>query len=175
MARWAKPLYRVPASLDRPLQSVVERIARAEPSPAGRMLAALRLVQGEVRYLGVEIGQNSHAPNPPALVFARRFGDCKDKTLLTLTLLQHLGIEARAALVNTDLQRGVADQLPNPGAFDHVLVRAHVDGKTWWIDPTRRVQNADLARDRYGNPFIEVELDELPAGVAPGRAVITAN
>jgi transglutaminase-like putative cysteine protease len=146
VARWAKPLYRVPARLDPALQSVVDRIAGSEPTPGGRMLAALRLVQGEVRYLGVEIGQNSHAPNPPALVFARRFGDCKDKTLLTLTLLQHLGIEARAALVNTDMQRGVADRLPNPGAFDHVLVRAHVDDKTWWIDPTRNTQNADLAR-----------------------------
>ena len=37
------------------------------------------------------------------------------------------------------------------------------------------VKNADLARDRYGNPFIEVELDELPAGATPGKAVITAN
>jgi hypothetical protein len=145
VARWARPLYQVPARLDPALQALVERIAQSEHSPSGRMLAALRLVQGEVRYLGVEIGQNSHAPNPPALVFARRFGDCKDKTLLTLTLLQHLGIEAHAALVNTDLRRGVAEQLPNPGAFDHVLVRARIDGKTWWIDPTRYTQKADLA------------------------------
>lgn len=145
VARWAQPLYRVPATLDRSLQTQVDRIAKAEKTPAGRMLAALRLVQGEVRYLGVEIGENSHAPNPPSVVFARRFGDCKDKTLLTLTLLQHLGIEAHAALVNTRLQRGLADVLPSPGAFDHVLVQAHVDGKTWWIDPTRRTQNADLA------------------------------
>ena len=145
VARWARPLYQVPAALDPSLQAQVDRIAKEEKTPAGRMLAALRLVQGEVRYLGVEIGQNSHAPNAPAVVFARRFGDCKDKTLLTLTLLQHLGIEAHAALVNTDLQRGLVDVLPNPGAFDHVLVQAHVEGGTWWIDPTRHTQNADLA------------------------------
>lgn len=145
VARWAAPLYRVPSTLDRALQAQVERIRRAEPSPTGRMLAALRLVQGEVRYLGVEIGPNAHAPNPPALVFARRFGDCKDKTLLTLTLLHHLGIEAHAALVNTSLRRGIADRLPDPGAFDHVLVQAQVDGKTWWIDPTRYTQEADPA------------------------------
>ncbi|MEO8809085.1 MAG: DUF3857 domain-containing protein [Rhodanobacter sp.] len=145
VARWAQPLYQVPDRLDASLQAQVDRIAKAEKTPAGRMLAALRLVQGEVRYLGVEIGQNSHAPNPPAVVFARRFGDCKDKTLLTLTLLKHLGVEAHAALVNTRLQRGIEDGLPNPGAFDHVLVQARVDGKTWWLDPTRYTQNADLA------------------------------
>ena len=145
VAQWAIPLYQVPATLSPELQSEVTRIAKAETTPTGRMLAALRLVQGEVRYLGVEIGQNSHAPNPPALVFDRRFGDCKDKTLLTLTLLDRLGIEAHAALVNTSLQRGVMDVLPNPGAFDHVLVQARVDGKTWWIDPTRFIQQADIA------------------------------
>lgn len=145
VARWAQPLYQVPSTLSPALQVQVERIAKAEKTPAGRMLAALRLVQDEVRYLGVEIGQNSHAPTTPAIVFDRRFGDCKDKTLLTLTLLDHLGIEAHAALVNTRVQRGIAELLPTPGAFDHVIVQARVDGKLWWLDPTRYTQKADLA------------------------------
>jgi transglutaminase-like putative cysteine protease len=144
VAGWAQPLYQVPETLSPELQAQVDRIAKIEKTPAGRMLAALRLVQGEVRYLGVEIGQNSHAPNPPALVYARRFGDCKDKTLLLLTLLQHLGIDAHAALVNTALQRGLADVQPSPGAFDHVLVQARIDRRAWWIDPTRYPQKAGL-------------------------------
>ena len=144
VVQWAQPLYEVPATLSPALQAQVDHIAKSEPTPAGRMLAALRLVQSEVRYLGVEIGLNSQAPNPPALVYARRFGDCKDKTLLTLTLLKHLGVEAHAALVNTTFQRGLADVLAAPGMFDHVLVQARVDGKVWWIDPTRDTQNADL-------------------------------
>ncbi|WP_233842455.1 DUF3857 domain-containing protein [Dyella sp. 2HG41-7] len=144
VAQWAQPLYEVPTTLSPALQAQVDRIAKSEPTPAGRMLAALRLVQSEVRYLGVEIGLNSQAPNSPALVYARRFGDCKDKTLLTLTLLKHLGVEAHAALVNTTLQRGLADMHAAPGMFDHVLVQARVDGKVWWIDPTRDTQNADL-------------------------------
>ncbi len=145
VARWAQPLYQPPATLDPALQAQVERIRASAPTAAERMLAALRLVQGEVRYLGIEIGQNSHAPTPPATVFARRFGDCKDKTLLTLTLLQRLGIEAHAALVNTGLRRGIADRLPSPGVFDHVLVQARIGERTWWLDPTRETQLADLA------------------------------
>jgi hypothetical protein len=144
VALWAQPLYLVPETLSPELQAQVDRIAKAEKTPDGRMLAALRLVQGEVRYLGVEIGQNSHAPNPPALVYARRFGDCKDKTLLLLTLLQYLGVDAHAALVNTALQRGLADVQPSPGVFDHVLVQARIGGRVWWIDPTRYLQKADL-------------------------------
>lgn len=145
VAHWARPLYQVPASLSPELQAQVDRIANTEKTSAGRMLAVLNLVQSDIRYLGIEMGQNSHAPNPPDLVYSRRFGDCKDKTLLALTLLDHLGIEAHAALVNVGLQRGLADMLPSPGVFDHVLVQARVDGKVWWIDPTRYVQKEDLA------------------------------
>jgi hypothetical protein len=37
------------------------------------------------------------------------------------------------------------------------------------------VKQADLARDRYGNAFIEVEVDELPAGAPRGKVIATAN
>lgn len=144
VAAWARPLYQVPAALSADLLTEVERIRSSESTSAGRMLAALRFVQTRIRYLGVEIGAGSHAPNPPSTVLARRFGDCKDKTLLTLTLLRRLGIDAQAALVNTDMRRSLADMQPTPALFDHVLVHASVDGKSYWLDPTRSSQAGDL-------------------------------
>jgi len=145
VARWAWPLYRTPGSPSTALQREADRIARAESSEEGRLLAALRLVQGDIRYLGVMIGAGSHAPNAPDTVLERRFGDCKDKTLLLLTLLDRLGIDARAAFVNTELRRGVAGRQPSPGVFDHVLVRARIGDAQYWLDPTRQPQMADLA------------------------------
>jgi hypothetical protein len=156
VVRWALPLYRVPDTLSRELELEVQRIAKFDTKPSERLLAALRLVQGDVRYLGVETGRNSHAPNPPALVFERRFGDCKDKVLLTLALLDRLGIDAHAALVNTSIRRGITNVLPNPAAFDHVLVQARINGKVYWIDPTRPTQNADL--DHLFQPDFDLAL-----------------
>ena len=167
VAHWARPLYQVPASLSPELQAQVDRIANTEKTSAGRMLAVLNLVQSDIRYLGVEIGQNSHAPNPPDLVYSRRFGDCKDKTLLALTLLDHLGIEAHAALVNVSLQRGLADMLPSPGLFDHVLVQARVDGKVWWIDPTRYTQKEDLAHLYQPDYGLALIVDSRTQGLTP--------
>jgi hypothetical protein len=141
---WALPLYAVPQAISPALQSEVDRILRAAPDAEGRLLAALRLAQGEIRYLGIEIGAGSHAPNPPDLVFERRFGDCKDKTLLTLTLLDRLGIKAAPALVSTGQRRALADAQPSPGQFDHVILRAELDGEPFWLDPTRDIQNATL-------------------------------
>src|SRR5204863_1701149 len=42
VAAWAQPLYRVPARLGPALEAEAQRIARAEATPVGRMLAALR-------------------------------------------------------------------------------------------------------------------------------------
>lgn len=145
VVRWARPLYAVPGKLSPELEAEIARIAKAEPLPEGRLLAALRFVQGEIRYLGVEVGPGSHAPNPPDQVLARRFGDCKDKTLLTVTLLDRLGIEAHPALVDTDTRRALARRMPSPGQFDHVIVQAKLGERTIWLDPTRSTQNADLA------------------------------
>ncbi len=144
VARWAVPLYPLPERADATLEREVARIAAAEPTAAGRLLATLRFVQGEIRYLGIAIGVGSHAPNPPALVLERRFGDCKDKTLLMLAMLDRLGVEAHAALVATDLRRGLRDRLASPSRFDHVLVQARIGDRTYWLDPTRARQDAAL-------------------------------
>lgn len=146
VARWVAPLYRVPAALGPALQAEVDRIAQSQADPEGRMAEALRFVQREIRYLGMEVGSGSHVPTSPPLVLERRFGDCKDKALLTVTLLRALGIDAQPALVNTSLQGTIEALHPTPAAFNHVLVRARLDGREYWLDPTRPPQQGTLSR-----------------------------
>lgn len=167
VARWAVPYYRLPARLSPALQAEVDRIAAAYASPQERLLATLKFVQREIRYLGVEIGPGSHAPSQPQQVLERRFGDCKDKSLLTMTMLQALGIEARAALVNTSLRRGIRDLQPTPFAFNHVLVRASIAGRPYWIDPTRAPQKGDIVHLYQPDYEATLVVDEATTGLVP--------
>lgn len=156
VANWAEPLYDVPTMLPPALRAEIGTIAR-DADPAQRLLGALRFVQDEIRYLGVEIGPGSHAPSPPALVFERRFGDCKDKTLLLLSMLRELGIEARPALVDTYSGSSLPERQPSPGLFDHVLVEARIGRVRYWVDPTRSSQRGDLehlSQPDYGHALI---------------------
>lgn len=144
VVQWAVPMYRSPAKLSAEMASEIDRIAKTFAKPEERLAKTLRYVQKTVRYMGVEVGAGSHQPTDPNVVLARRFGDCKDKTLLTLTMLRALGIEAWAALVNTRTRRGVADSAPTPAAFNHVIVRARLPDREYWVDPTRSTQYGRL-------------------------------
>lgn len=147
VARWALPLY--PGRFaDRALAADLARQLRLDPGdPSGSLERAVAFVQGEVRYTGLDMGLNSHAPNPPERVVQRRFGDCKDKSHLLIALLREAGIEAEPVLVNTDLRARTAERLPGPLAFDHVVVRAHLpQGGEVWIDPTRSREEGPIAR-----------------------------
>ncbi len=144
VATWASRQFRRPARPSPGVAAQVRALARAHTTPTDRFLAALRFVQDEVRYLGFELGPNSHRPHSPEWVLARRFGDCKDKSLLLVALLEGLGIEAQPALVNTREQEGLDRWLPTPLAFDHVIVRARVEGRDVWVDPTRTLERGGL-------------------------------
>ncbi len=142
---WAIPLYPVDAPKSDDLAREIERL-RAIPDREERILAALRFVQEEVRYLGIESGVGSHQPTPPSEVLRRRFGDCKDKSLLLATLLRNTGIAASPALVSTYHRKGVADRLPSPDGFNHVILKVESGTGTSWLDATRSAQKGPLSQ-----------------------------
>jgi len=151
VARWAAPLYAIKQPLGAELSRQIERWKKEFARPEERVLAAVHFVQDEVRYLGIELGSYSHLPKDPSSVFQKRFGDCKDKSLLLSTMLNELGVEANPALVNSDGQQSIAERPPSPSAFDHVIVQANLDGKIYWIDPTLSFQGGDLTQ--HTNPL----------------------
>lgn len=155
---WALPNY----STAKTLPDTIERQARelreaSDGSAPGMILATLRFVQNDVRYMGIELGSGSFVPTDPSTVLARRFGDCKDKVTLMRNLLHALGIEAFPALVNTKLRHGLSELLASPTLFDHVILWLELDGKDYWLDPTRLYQEGSLDtlyQPDYGNALV---------------------
>jgi Domain of Unknown Function with PDB structure (DUF3857)/Protein of unknown function (DUF2569) len=133
---------------------------------------AARFVQNDIRYLGLEIGENTHRPHAPADVFTRRFGDCKDKSLLLAVILQHEGIPAYATLINTTEGRNLNGMAPSPHIFDHTIVAIQRPAGGWlFVDPTMSAQRGDLTDlyvPNYGYTLIlrdgEDSLRPVPAG-----------
>lgn len=132
------PLYAEASTLapDSPLRARAAQIRETHPTTSAQVLAALRLVQDEVRYLALAMGDGGLVPATADQTWERRLGDCKGKTALLLALLRELGVEARAVLAH-NIDDAVDQRLPAVGAFNHVIVQAEVDGQTVWLDGAR--------------------------------------
>jgi transglutaminase-like putative cysteine protease len=139
LSRHFAPLYTKAATLppNSPLKREATRIAATQADPLARASAALKLVQQDVRYIYVGLNGGNLTPAAADETWQRRYGDCKGKTTLLLALLAELGIEAEPVLVNSSgADDGLDQRLPIPQYFDHVLVRARIDGTTYWLDGT---------------------------------------
>lgn len=139
ISRQFGPLYVKAAKLagNSPLKHEASRIVAAHSNPLDRAGAALKLVQQDVRYIYVGLEGGNLTPSSADETWQRRYGDCKGKTALLLALLAELNIEAEPVLAsNAGNDDGLDARLPNPWAFDHVLVRARIDGKVYYLDGT---------------------------------------
>lgn len=149
---WACALFTINKPPDGALKAKIAEIKRTSPIPEEQTQAALRFVQDDIRYMGIEMGPNSHQPHDPSKVFTQRFGDCKDKTLLLCTMLKELGIPAYPVLINTDLRDKLPQELPTPNAFDHATVKVVLGDQSFWLDPTISFQRGRL-KDLYFPAF----------------------
>lgn len=146
VVEWAEPLYAVDAATAAVLREKMPELFAPAPTPEARALRAVEFVQDQIRYLGIEAGPGSHRPSPPAEVLTRRFGDCKDKARLLVTLLREMGYDARPVLVHSSSRHTLLDWLPSPYAFNHVIVQLKLEGREYVLDPTLTYQRGDLGK-----------------------------
>lgn len=142
---WALPVFAVEEPLPAEFIDRLDNIADEFPAQQDQARSVLRLVQEDIRYLGIEVGLGSHVPRPPSVTLDRGYGDCKDKSVLLIAALNHLGIEAVPALASISNGRRLDNLPPMIDGFDHVVVQVDVDGQTFWVDPTLSHQGGTLS------------------------------
>ncbi|MDB5012442.1 MAG: hypothetical protein JWQ25_644, partial [Daejeonella sp.] len=141
VAKWANEINPASANMGGEASVFVDGLKdKFKNDKQAQFRAAVKFVQNEVRYMGVENGEYSHRAGNPEKVFTQRYGDCKDKALLLVSLLRSLDIKANIALVNTTEKEHIQNHLPSPVSFDHAVVCATVNNKKVWIDATMQYQ-----------------------------------
>ncbi|MDK1376173.1 MULTISPECIES: DUF3857 domain-containing transglutaminase family protein [unclassified Sinorhizobium] len=147
------PFYQPAESFPADFEAKLTEIEVRHGSLEDRLIAALRLVQDEIRYVSLSMGAGSYVPRRPETVLASGFGDCKDKTLLLVSALRRLGVEAEAALTDIDEGRALEHAVPALQVFDHAIVKAKIGERVWWLDATDYLQGgraANIVQPDYG-------------------------
>jgi tetratricopeptide (TPR) repeat protein len=158
ISRIFAPVYAKAGQLDAasPLKTEIERIAASSPDPLMRAMSALRLVQDNIRYLALNMGDSGYMPATAEQSWARKFGDCKGKAVVLIALLKNLGIEAEPVFVSTEIGDSLGERLPLLNLFNHVIVKAKIGENIYWLDGTRTgdrdINNLKSSPFRWGLP-----------------------
>jgi Flp pilus assembly protein TadD len=119
------------------VQPIVVKLIDGKTTVQEKENAILDYLDREVRYTGIEFGEAAIVPHEPAETLGKKYGDCKDKATLLVTMLRAAGIPAYVALLNAGSRMDVPADLPGMGLFDHAIV--YVPGPpALWIDATDR-------------------------------------
>ncbi len=149
---WALNIYQDNIQPSQSLQEKIEQIKNSSEYEGERITATLKFIQDEIRYLGLESGIGAYKPFSPNKVLNQRFGDCKDKSWLMVTMLRNMGVKAYPVLVNTVFGESLHQFLPSPKVFDHVVVKVVDSTNTnLFYDPTNSNQFGDYKSVSFPN------------------------
>jgi len=103
----------------------------------------------------LQLGYVGYAPQLAVDVYKNKYGDCKDKAVLFVTMLKDAGIESYPALIHRgrvtislrtngyryqwSLSPSTArlqNEVPSPAQFNHIIVAVPQSGGYYWLDPS---------------------------------------
>jgi hypothetical protein len=130
----------------------VDKLAAEKSTLLAKMDAVYTFVSRQIRYVAIEIGVGGFQPHAAPDVFKYKYGDCKDKATLLLTMLDHIGLRGYPALVGTRGDIEADPKAPTLATFDHMIVALPVpanlqsavedfpaydtESHILWMDPT---------------------------------------
>ncbi len=158
LGRWYASLIAPQFSLDANLREIVNTLTRDRQTEADKIRAIHEFVLRNTHYVALEFGVYSYKPYPVTQVYARRFGDCKDKAGLMIAMLRAAGIEAQIALVRTRKMGDVGDGATTISIFNHAVV--YIPKYDLWLDGTAEYAGSrELPLDDQGAMALTVALD----------------
>jgi hypothetical protein len=135
VAKWANQLSTPHVVTDANLDKLIAEIGRKATTPDAKVKAVYQTLQEKVRYVFAHVGRGGYEPHDAFEVLTNGYGDCKDQTILAITMLRKLGIKADPALVITR-SRGIPDMKITSVSFDHMIVHipAQPSLEEIWMD-----------------------------------------
>ena len=134
IAAWYKDLF---YGRTRPTDSIARKareLTAGITDRRGRIAAIFDFVANEINYEDISFMYSAQVPQAAESVLEDRFGDCKDKCALLVSLLAASGIDARVAL-SAPGYKGDTPYLPST-RFSHVIVQVPDPSGDVLLDPT---------------------------------------
>jgi len=118
------------------IEAVTKKLFKGKKSTKEKVRAAIEYLRDNFRYVSTSFGVNTHEPHPTDEVFANKYADCKDISLLLIAMLKTAGIDSNLVLTNEETE--ITDprhDLPMLEFFNHAIVLVNnPEGDNYYVD-----------------------------------------
>jgi hypothetical protein len=135
ISKWYMGLVKEQMKSDSDLESYTRHLIADAKTDEDKINAIFSFVSQNIRYISVLLGPYTHKPHAANDIFHKRYGDCKDKTILLLTMLKIAGIKGMPALVSA-YGKYFDDSIPSLNVFDHIIAVVPFKNKYFYLDAT---------------------------------------
>jgi len=152
---YAKEFWDLAKGRDQPNDAIrkkVEGLTEGLESEKEKIHAIYNYVATKIRYVGIELGRGKVQPHKASEVFHNKYGDCKDKATLMISMLDVAGIKAYPVLILSGLNAKTDFEQPPPGkGLNHAIVAVETGDGLELMDPTCDVCPYDYLPDTDRN------------------------
>lgn len=134
VAQWWSRLYESKVSTSPEIKEKAIDLTRNLSSKESKIRALYDYVKS-IRYVAILFSESAYVPHSAEETLKNKYGDCKDKSVLLLSLLRSIGVDGVVALVRV---ASLTDkELPSPKYFDHAVVAISTASQTYaFLDAT---------------------------------------
>jgi hypothetical protein len=168
VARWMSEVEDPQANINDDIAGKVQELTANAKSELEKIQAIARYVQ-QIQYISIQVGTKTgggYRPNLATEVFAKSYGDCKDKANLMRAMLSVVKIPAFMVSITADDPMYVRAEWASPHQFNHCIIAIKVSddinlpsvvthpklGRLLIFDPTDAyTQVGDLPEDQQGS------------------------
>jgi hypothetical protein len=128
VSRWQASLARGQDEATADISAKVTQLTAGASSDYEKLCAIGHYVQN-IRYVAIEMNlQNGggYVPHSAGTVFAKQYGDCKDKANLMRCMLKSAGLDSYLVAIYSGDKTHVRQRWPSPYQFNHMIVAAKV-------------------------------------------------
>lgn len=132
VSRWLTELSDPQMTLDDNLAGKAQQLTAGAKTEMARIQAIGRYVQS-TNYVAIQTGLGrggGYRPHLATEVFAKSYGDCKDKANLMRAMLKAVGIKAYLVSIYSGDATFVREEWPSPKQFNHCIIAVNVSEAT---------------------------------------------
>ena len=132
VSKWLSEISDSQAGVNDAIAGKAKQITAASTTEMEKITAVGRFVQA-VNYVSIQIGTGrggGYRPHSATEVFAKSYGDCKDKANLMRAMLKAIGIQAYLVSIYSGDPNHVRREWPSPHQFNHCIIAVKVSDET---------------------------------------------